>query len=66
MLRHGTEGDTRLQVEIEGPLWFTHLFGAEGVERLKAGLEGARGLQGETSFFLVGGSLASSDSEGRR
>ena len=42
LLRDGTEGDTRLQAEMEGALWFPHLFGAKG--ELKAGLEGARGL----------------------
>ena len=45
LLRDGTEGDTRLQAEMEGALWFHHLFGAEGVKRLKAGMEVARGLQ---------------------
>ena len=47
---------------MEGALWFPHLFLAEGGERLKAGMEGARGLQEgeellgrrELSFFRLG------------
>ena len=48
---------------MEGALWFPHLFGAERVERLKAGMEGARGIQEgdellpvrrELSFFRLG------------
>ena len=48
---------------MEGALWLPHLFGAGGAERLKAGMEGARGLQEgdklllgrrELSFFRLG------------
>ena len=53
LLRDVTEGDTRLKAEMEGALWFPHLFGAEKVERLKAGMEGARGIQEGDELLLV-------------
>ena len=53
VLRDGTEVDTRLQAEMEGALWFPRLFGTEGVERLKAGMEGDRGLR-EGDKLLLG------------